>query len=219
MGRPRGARNQDYEATREALASKLLGGVLRHGAQVSLHELAREAGVSIATLKHYFGDRSGAVAEALRSVKRDADGYIAAVAEPGEQGLAGSLAGLASGLAAAWGPDGVGRLFSAGLAVGMFDPSAGPGYLEGVLDPTLAALEQRLRRHAQRGEAALDPDDELSLRAAALAFLSPVLMALVHQHGLSGQSCRPLPLERFLELHVAGFVRAYGPRVSPSQAR
>ncbi|WP_433931533.1 hypothetical protein AB3662_44825 [Sorangium cellulosum] len=210
MGRRAGARNQDYEATREVIARKVLGAVVRRGAQASLHDLAREAEVSIPTIKHYFGDRSGAVAEALRTVRTSAAQYIATVAEPGDLGLRESLIGLGSSLAAAWVPTGVGQLFSAGMAAGLFDAVAGPGYLDGVLEPTVRAMEERLRVHARRGEARLDPEDELSVRTAALAFLSPLLVALIHQHGLSGTTCRPLPMQPFLEKLVDGFVAAYG---------
>lgn len=210
MGRTPGARNQDYERTRETLARKALGAVVRSGAQVSLHELAREADVAIPTLKHYFGGRSGAVAEALRTVRTDAAQYIDDMADPGALGLAASLRKLASGLAAVWLPAGVGKVFTAGMAAGLFDETAGPGYLDGVLEPTVLAMEARLRVHARRGEARLDPDDELAVRTAALMFLSPLLVALIHQHGLSGTKCRPLPMEAFVEEMVARFVAAYG---------
>lgn len=210
MGRTPGARNQDYEATREALARKALGAVVRSGAQVSLHELAREADVAIPTLKHYFGGRSGAVAEALRTVRKDAAQYIEDMSDPGPLGLAASLEKLASGLAAVWIPAGVGQVFTAGMAAGLFDETAGPGYLDGVLEPTVLAMEARLRAHARRGEARLDPDDELAVRTAALVFLSPLLVALIHQHGLSGTRCRPLPMKAFIEELVARFVAAYG---------
>jgi AcrR family transcriptional regulator len=212
MGRPRGARNQDYEATKDALAGKLLGAVVRSGAQVSLHELAREADVAIPTLKHYFGDRSGAVAHALRSARKQGERYIAQVADPGALGLPASLSKVANDLAGAWVLFGVGRLFGQGLSAGLFDEVAGPGYLEGILEPTVLAMETRLRVHARRREARLDPDDELAVRTAALAFLSPLLVALLHQHGLSGTKCRPLPMERFVALHVERFVDAYGHR-------
>lgn len=210
MGRPPGARNQDYEATKEALAGKVRGAVVRRGAQVSLHDLAREGDVSIPTIKHYFGDRSGAVAEALRTVRKDAAQYIANVADPGEMGLRESLLSLATGLAAAWVPAGVGQLFTSGMSAGLFDEAAGPGYLDGVLEPTVLAMEERLRVHARRGEARLDPEDELSVRTGALAFLSPLLVALIHQHGLSGKKCRPLPMGPFLAELVDRFVAAYG---------
>lgn len=184
--------------------------VVRRGAPCSLHDLAREASVSIPTVKHYFGDRSGAIAAALRATPTEARARIEAVAEPGELRLADSLRSLARGLAAAWVRHGVGRLFTAGMSAGLYDAIAGPGYLDGVLEPTVRAMEERLRVHARRGEAALSPDDELEVRTAALAFLSPLLVALIHQDGLSGTTCRPLDVDAFISVHVRRFVRAWG---------
>jgi AcrR family transcriptional regulator len=217
MGRRAGVRNQDYEATREALARKALGAVVAHGAQASLHDLARAAEVSIPTLKHYFGERSGAVAEALRTVKKDAAQYIATMADPGELGLEASFAKLARDLAMVWVPAGVGKVFQAGMAAGLFDEAAGPGYLDGVLEPAVLATEERLRVHARRGEADLDPEDDLAVRTAALAFLSPLLVALFHQHGLSGTRCRPLAMDAFIATYVARFAKAYGRAGAPEK--
>jgi len=212
MGRPQGTRNQDYENTRRGLAVKAREAVMKRGALASLNDLAREADVSIPTLKHYFGDRSGVVAAALRTLKVDAARYVDALADPGPLCLKAGLAKVAEELSAAWVHAGVGQVFTAGLAAGLFDAQAGPGYLDGVLEPTVLAIEARLRVHARRGEARLDADDELAVRTASLAFVSPLLVALIHQHGLSGNRCRPLPMERFLALHVDRFADAYGPR-------
>ncbi|MEZ4301435.1 MAG: hypothetical protein R3B70_41260 [Polyangiaceae bacterium] len=209
MGRPAGARNQDYEASREELARKVLPAVVRDGAQASLSEMAREAGVSIPTLKHYFRGRSGAVAAALRTVKKDAERYVATMAEPGDLGLRASLTKLATELAAAWVPFGVGRVFTAGMAAGMADATTGHGYLEGVLEPAVRGVEERLRVHARRGEVQLDPADGLAVRTASLGFLSPLLVALIHQHGLSGTTCRPLDVGAFIEELVHRFATAY----------
>jgi hypothetical protein len=79
-----------------------------------------------------------------------------------------------------------------------------------VLEPTLQAFEQRLRVHAARGELDVAADDDAALRAAGLAFLAPVLLALMHQHGLSGTVCRPLDVPQLVQMHVKRFVRAYG---------
>ncbi len=219
MGRPAGVRNHDYQATREAIARKALGAVLEQGAQASLHDLARAAEVSISTLRHYFGDRSSVVAEALRTVKRDAARYIASMADPGDLGFVASFAKLARDLAGVWVPAGVGRVFTAGMGAGLFDETAGPGYLDGVLEPAVLATEERLRVHARRGEADLDADDDLAVRTAALAFLSPLLVALIHQHGLSGTRCRPLAIDAFVEAYVARFAKAYEKNEEKGEAR
>lgn len=210
VGRPVGARDVRYDERRLALAEKALGAVLREGARTTLHDLSRETGSSIPTLKHYFGSRSGVVAAALRSVTTNAAPYLAQIAEPPLIPLEASISEVARNLVAAWESAGVGEVFSKGLVAGMLDEQAGPGYLDGILEPTLQAFERRLRGHAERGELDVEADDEMALRAAGLAFLAPLLLALIHQHGLSGTRCRPLDVKRFVELHVARFVRAYG---------
>ncbi|MFO0548789.1 MAG: TetR/AcrR family transcriptional regulator [Polyangiaceae bacterium] len=209
MARPRGTPNPGHDEARRKLARAVRAGLVRQGADSSLAELARSAGVSIPTLKHYFGDRSGAVAEALRQVREDAAPYTASLTDPGALDLAASLTKVARDLAHAWTTFGVGRLFSVGLGAGFDDPVTGPGYLDGVLEPTVRAVEHRLRIHAERHEVRLAPSDALGLRVAALGFLSPLLVALLHQRSLGGDRCRPLDLAAFSELHVAGFLRAY----------
>ena len=214
-GRPPGSRSQDYEQKRSELARKILRAVIAERGRPSLHEIARAADVSIPTLKHYFGDRSGAIAAALRTVEEDARMHLAGVASPGPAGLRASLRAMAADLAQAWSAHGVGALFAAGMAAGVADALAGPGYIDGVLEPTVRALEARLCVHAERGELGVPADDELGIRSAALAFLSPVIVALLHQHELSGDRCRPLDIPTFLERHLERFVAAYGPRSAP----
>lgn len=183
--------------------------VVEFGARCSLHDLARAADVSIPTINHYFDGRSGAIAAALRATAEEARVHVASVADPKDLDLRRSLLTLATSLARAWVTFGVGKLFTAGLSVGLGDVVTGPGYVDGVLEPTVLAMEQRLRVHAGRGEADLDPADELAVRTAALAFLSPLLLALIHQNELAGRSCRPLDLPAFVEAHVDRFHRAY----------
>ena len=65
--------------------------------------------------------------------------------------------------------------------------------------------------HRDRGELRAGAD----LRYAALAFVAPLLLALLHQVELSGRTCRPLDLEGFLDAHVEGFVAGWGVVVEP----
>jgi len=211
MGRPPGKRNLEYEIRREELLARLLPAVVRGVGRVSLHELARSTGTSIPTIKHYFGSCQGAVAAALRTVRKSAAVYIDTITKPGDLDLTDSLTKMARELAAAWVPHGVGALFAAGLAAGLCDDQAGPGYLDGVLEPTLLALEERLRVHARRGQLCLRPEDDPAIRTAAIAYLSPLLVALLHQHNLFGSRCRPLAIDAFISLHTAHYVTAYAP--------
>jgi hypothetical protein len=145
----------------------------------------------------------------MRTVEDDAAPYLARVAAPGDLGLERSLESAAQNLATAWVRFGVGAVFSAGMATGLTEPSTGGAYLDGILEPTVRAFEARLGVHAARGELDLAPTDREALRVGALAFVSPLVVALLHQHQLSGRACRPLDLDAFIREHVRRFVRAW----------
>jgi AcrR family transcriptional regulator len=209
-GRRPGTRNESYEQKKLALARRVRAAVVVQRGTPSLHELARASEASIPTLKHYFGDLSGAIAVALRTVEADAREHLQGISSPGHLSLLESLRKVGLDLANAWARFGVGPLFAAGMAAGVANATLGPAYIDGVLEPTIRAVEARLRVHAERGELDLAPDDEPGIRGAALAFISPILVALLHQHELSGARCRPLDVAAFTESHVVRFVAAYG---------
>lgn len=212
MGRAIGSKNPDYERRRSALAGAAIARLVADNGVTSFNELAAAVGVSVPTLRHYFRDRAGLVAAALRDQRRRARPHLERVARPSSPALGESLSEFLLALVHAWRAFGVGRLFSAGLAMGLQSEAAGPAYLDGVLEPTLAAVEQRLRAHAREGALRLDPDDAEGLRAAGLSLLAPVVLALVHQDALGGAGCRALDVAGFVRAHVAGFVRGYGRR-------
>jgi AcrR family transcriptional regulator len=211
MGRPTGSKNSAYDEKRRELAAAVLPRLLADGGATSLNELAVAASTSVPTLKHYFEDRSGVVAAALRHQKELAQEHLLSMERPQGADVGASLEMLTMELIHVWRPWGVGRVFVVGLAAGVYDAQVGLGYLDGVLEPTLQALEQRLRVHAARRELDLTPEDGVGLRAAALSFLSPILLALIHQDALSGERCRPLDVEAFAKIHISRFLRAYAP--------
>jgi AcrR family transcriptional regulator len=210
VGRPLGSKNPEYERRRRRLLDAAMPRLIADHGTTSLNELAAEVGVSVPTLRHYFGDRAGMVAAALRRQKRRARPHLEQIAVPASPDLAASLAGFLHELAGAWRAFGVGPLFAAGLAMGLQETAAGPAYLDGVLEPTLAAVEARLRAHAGAGALRVAADDADGLRAAALALLSPVVLALLHQDALGGAACRALDVPAFVRAHVDGFVRGWG---------
>ncbi len=210
MGRPEGSRNPGYTEKRAALAQKLLPRLIEpDGGRCSLNDLADAADASVPTLKHYFGDRDGVVVAALKSAEALGAVHAEVLASPTSSDLAASMRDAVLHILLGWRSFGVDRVFAGGLALGLGGASAGPAFLTGVLEPTQQALERRLRVHALRGEASIDDGAE---RAAALGFIAPLLLALLHQGPLGGDRCRPLDVSAFVDAHVKAFVRAWGPR-------
>lgn len=207
MGRPAGSRNEGYDERRAALAAAVVPRLTANdGPQASLAELASAAGVSVPTVKHYFGDRSGLVAAALRTMGQSGAFHVERSKVPTQASFAGSMRDLARDIAVAWRQFGVGRVFGAALAVGIHDALAGPGTVDGVVEPTVQAIEARIAAHVARGDVVIDAAD---IRLCALQFLSPLLVALLHQQELGGAACRPLDVDAFVDAHVDRFVRAW----------
>ena len=207
MSRPKGSRDGDHEAKRRDLLARMtLHMVRRDGARPSLRELAGAAGVSVPTLRHYFGDRSQTIdavlAECLRRGRPGLDAQRSSD-KPFAQSIADYAADLVLALTA---PKTVrlGDVFAISLAEGFLDPSLGSATLTHILDPTIEALRVRLAEHVQRGEMIAT-----DLRAAAMVLVSPLLMACLHQQQLRGHVTSPLEMPRLVEDVVAAFVRAY----------
>ncbi|MEQ1567123.1 MAG: TetR/AcrR family transcriptional regulator [Myxococcota bacterium] len=175
------------------------------GSSASLREMAGEAGVGLPTIVHYFGSRDGLVRAALAEVRAQGEPWLRVTREVGlDGGLGPSCRFVLGQVALGWG-FGLGLTFSQSLAAGFDSPDLGPATVNEVLEPTLAALEHRLGVHQARDELAADAD----LRHAALVLLCPPLVGLLHQQSLGGAGCRPLDLDRFLDDHVARFVRGW----------
>lgn len=203
-----GSKNPGHDEKRRALAAAVIPRLLELGPATSLRELAAAAAVSVPTLRHYFDDRDGVVVAAMGEMLRQGEPHLAATRRPLRRGgLRASLMAMLRALLEGWRDFGVGQLYGTGLAMGLHHGVLGPAYVEQLLEPLLQAVEARLAQHRSWGE--LGDHD---IRFAALALASPVVLALLHQHGLGGQACRPLDLEAFVRAHVDGFVRAYGTR-------
>ena len=205
MGRTPGSRNADYEEQRQELARKVMHLVLSpEGVSSSLRGMAAASGVSVATLKHYFGDREGVLRGVIEAMWRQSLPYLAIGATPSSSDVRASLREMLTGLRTAWFTHGVGKLQSTSLGAGLVSPALGPAYIERVMEPLLQMAEARLRRHVEQGE--LSP---VNPRYAALELLAPVVLGLLHQDSLSGASCRPLDLDDFLERHLDTFLLAH----------
>ena len=205
VARTRGSRNADYDDARLALARKVRTRVMKpDGLRASLRELATAADSSVATLKHYFGDREGVLTAVMESQHIDAAPYLAMASTPIPGDVRASLLAYLKRLEEAWFKHGVGVIQASSLAGGLSTRALGPTYVNHLLEPLLGTVETLLRRHVE-----LKDLGALNERYAALQFLSPVVLALFHQDSLSGNTCRPLELKAFFVEHVDMFLRAY----------
>jgi AcrR family transcriptional regulator len=209
VGRPPGSRSVDYDEKRDALALAMARAVLE-GREVSLAQLAESAGVSVPTLKHYFGDREGALEAALAAAASLGAPHLDHLRRTDDQSIHASLLGMLRYVVQGWSV-GVGELHAEALRHGLREPTLGPAYLGHVLEPMILAVEERLVRHAERGELAFD-----DARVAALALLAPLVLGLLHQRQLGGHRTRPLDEDEFLQRLVEGFLAGYA---APSDTR
>jgi AcrR family transcriptional regulator len=213
MGRPEGRTNADFDAKRDALALRVLGALSEGEAGASMRELAAACEVTPPTLRHYFGDRDGAVRAALAMARRLGSEHLLRIATadlgPARPALAAALDDLLRG----WIDHGVGRLHELGLQVGLGHASLGPAYLEEILEPTLQAFEARVALHVARGELAV-----ADIRHATLALIGPLVLALLHQRELGGQRCRALDLRKLAAAQLADFLQLHA-AAAPTRRR
>ncbi len=214
MSRPKGARNAAFETQRMALAERLRARLADgHAPRPSFRELAAAAGVGVATLRHYFGDRDRLVRDVLALHAPAAARHLAFLRTP-QAPFAASITAVAAYVALGLRQPVVDELHLAGLSEGLGRPVQGAAYLTQVLEPMIEAVEARLAAHMAGGE--MRPADP---RQAALSLLAPVILAHLHQAALGGCDTRPLAQDRFLQDHCEGFVRAYAAGLQDPAAR
>lgn len=200
-----GAKNADHEAKRARMI-QAIAPLVRQAAprRPSLREMAKVAGVSVNNLRHYFGTREGVLEAVFVAMSEAGKPYAERALSFTQMSVEHGLRQLLRELVEGWTPEGLGGLHRSGISEGLGSEALGPAYVEHLLEPTLAVAEAMLERWRARGE--IEADD---LRSAALALLAPLLLGLLHQRGLGGARCRPLDFERFIDAHVAGFLRGY----------
>ncbi len=215
MARTKGSRNARYDEQRAALARKAGAALqLDGGVNASLRELAEHASTSVATLRHYFGDRDGLLQAVMEGLRAEAAPYLAMAVRPVFGDVPRSLLQFLKGLQLAWFKHGVGKMYASTLAVGLGHHAVGPSFVNHVLEPLLQTGESLLRQHVERGDLQIE-----DLRHASLLFLSPVVLALLHQDSLSGVKCRPLDVPKLLETQVEAFLRAFPPVAPKGRSR
>jgi AcrR family transcriptional regulator len=183
----------------------------REVARPSLRQLAESAGVSVPTLRHYFGDRAEVVEAMLDEYRRQGETRLKWVAEAQgpfatsvRQFCYSMIAGMTAPL-----PVRLGDVFAVGLAEGLLDQDIGPAALRHIVDPAVDACRARLQTHIDRGE--MIPTDT---RAAALMLLSPLLVAVLHQDQMRGSICSPMELYGLADRISEAFVRGYAAKVA-----
>ena len=204
MTRTKGARGRAYDEKRAALLAKLQARLSEADAtRPSLRALAEAADVSLPTLRHYFGGRDEVVAAVMEEIGASGAPYMARTRQP--QGhFAESIQACVGDIAFGMTRTEFGTLMASGLVEGLLDSGSGPTFVRTMLEPTIAAVAERLRRHQEAGQMrAVDP------RHAAIMLVSPLLLAVHHQHQLGGAHSHPLNLDAFAGDHADAFVRAF----------
>lgn len=214
MSRRAGSRNTDYAERRLALARALRQELVSDGGvRRSMRELAARTGTTVTTLRHYFSDRRGMVEAVMQATRVDGAPHLASAAIPSCSDVRRSLRDFLGGVHVAWVQHQVGPMLASMLAEGISTRALGPAYVTDLLEPLLASGEELLRRHVSAGRL-----PEMDVRQANLMLLSPVVLALLHQHSLDGVKCRPLKLAPFLDAQVDAFLRAFGPGESSARS-
>ena len=202
--RPIGRRNADHESTRAQLVARAGAALLAApGTGLSFRQLAEAAGVGPTTLRHYFPSRTELICAVLDGWHKQGQPFLKEAANRSEGGLHRSLHWLLRFMVEGW-RAGVGTMHCKALGIGLEDRQLGPAYLEALLEPLLQAAEARLASHVADGQ--LGP---CNARFAAIELVTPVFMALLHQEGLGGASCRPLDLDAFVDEHLRRFLMAH----------
>jgi AcrR family transcriptional regulator len=211
VARTKGARNADYDVKRQELLGRLLPRFVdRSLGRPSFRQFSAAAGVTMPTLRHYFGDRADVVAAVLEDFFRQGAARLESIAAPTvgfDESIREYALAFVAGLQCPVGPGGPARLgdiFAASLSEGLADPEISALALTYVIDPALQTLERRLGVHVARGE--MRP---ANLHAAALMLVSPILVAVLHQDQMCGAALRPTPLEALATDIADAFIRAY----------
>ncbi len=154
MTRTAGARNADFELRRTALIAKAMERLsLQTGEPPSFRELALAAGVSVTTLRHYFGSREDLIKAVFEHYLQAGQRHLRRTRAPVPEtvDLEDSLKEFLTRLVQGWSGGHLGSLHRIGLSEGLRNPQTALAYLMDVLEPTLQALEQRLRNDIEAG--------------------------------------------------------------------
>jgi len=129
MARPAGARNVQFDQRRNALISKAQERLaLQTGEPPSFRELALAAGVSVATLRHYFGTREALIKSVFAHHVKAGERHLQRTREidDAEIDLESSLKDFLTRIVRGWTEGVIGSLHRIGLAEGLRQCSSPP---------------------------------------------------------------------------------------------
>ncbi len=204
MGRIKGSLSKDHADKREALLYKLHEHVEQGNAiGLGLRSMAEVMGVSVPTVRHYFGSRRGAVQALLHTYKVEGEPHLEIMRQPTGP-FADSIRDAITFLLKGFQESPLPQIHAFGLAEGFSDRELADSYVKDLLESALEAIATRLKLHIDRGEMIpMDP------RVAAIYLISPILMTFLHQRGLNGKSTYPTDSKALAEGHAEAFIRAY----------
>lgn len=205
MGRPTGTRSKTHEERRRQIIAKLAERLSRAGGMhASYRDLVAASGESISTLQHYFGRRENILMAVLEESRIQAEPYLDYARTP-RSDFQASVRDVVDYVRMGFEQFGLGDIYAIGFVEGIRNAAIGPSMVSDLLEPTIDAVAQRLAIHQARGEMR----DEVLARHAAVLLLSPVIVVMLHQHDLGGKQTHPADMDRFIDDHVASFVRAH----------
>lgn len=184
--------NASTKARRDELLALLSPtAIAERNAPVSLRQFAIRAGVSEPTLRHFFNDRQGVVIAIIEYFAEGARDFLTLSAEAGAD-LKSSVAGYADLAMQGADTEFFAQAHAFALVESIHDPEVARAYLDKIIEPSLQAIEARLRPGADPDGA--NPD---RVRHAAISLYAPVLIAVLHQRLLRGDEARPLNMSTF----------------------
>lgn len=203
MPRMKGQRGPGFEVKRREIIDRARRRLaLVDLGRPSMRELAAACETSVTTLRHYLGDREAVVRAVMEQQRADGEPHVLAwrsATAPFAESMKSAADYFLLGL-----KQGVAEILSVGLIEGLRHRDLGPSFLHLLLEPSVDALTARLTEHQARGEMRAG-----SAREAALMFVSPLLIAGLHQMELGGHEDWPMDLQAFSDRHVEAFVRSW----------
>jgi AcrR family transcriptional regulator len=169
----------------------------------NFRDIAAATGVSVPTLRHYFGGGKSLLSAHLETLSFQGAPYLtrlAASERPFAESVCEMTAFIASGLSV----ESLSKIQTVALTEALGTPGVGSNYLCFVFEPLLAAAEKRVQARMRRGEMST-----ADVRAVALQIVAPLILTALYQYHLGGTRVRPLDLGDLAESLASTIILAY----------